>query len=68
MNFLSKYVDRTSMKKVITPHYFGMVYYASPVWLKEMTSAGVWKILNTLHFKGLRTACRDFKKNLIRDR
>jgi len=39
MNFLSKYVDRTSMKKVITSHYVGMVYYASPIWLNEMTSA-----------------------------
>jgi len=67
MKFLSKYMDIKSMKKIITSHYFGMLYYASPVWLNEVTSARIWRILNTLHYKGLRTACRDFRKSKSRD-
>jgi len=68
MKFLSKYTDIKSMKKIITSHCYGMLYYASPVWLNEGTSARVWRILNTLHYKGLRTACRDFRKIKSRDK
>jgi len=67
MKFLSKYMDIKSMKKIIESHYFGMLYYASAVWLNEVTSARVWRILNTLHYKCLRTACRDFRKSKRRD-
>jgi len=44
-----------------------MLYYASPVWLNEMTSPRVWKMLITLHYKGLRVACRDFRRVLRRE-
>jgi len=39
MKFLSKYLYQSSMKKVITSHYFSTIYYGSPVWLGETTSS-----------------------------
>jgi len=67
MKFLSKYMDLNSMKRIITSHYFGMLYYGSPVWLNELTSSRNWKMLNTLHYKGLRVACRDYRRVLRRE-
>jgi len=62
MRFLSKYLDQSSMKKVITSHYFSTIYYGSQVWLGETTSSKHWHLLNILHYKGIRTVCRDFRK------
>jgi len=66
MKFLSKYLDQNSMKKVITSHFFGALYYASPVWLSEITTSKQWHILNVLHYKGIRTVCRDFRRTKSR--
>jgi len=60
LKFLSKFLSKDSMKKVVTSHFYGMIYYSSPVWLTEITSAQNWKILNSLHYRALRTAVRDF--------
>jgi len=62
MRFLSKYLDQSSMKKVITSHYFSTIYYGSQVWLGETTLSKHWHLLNILHYKGIRTVCRDFRK------
>lgn len=62
MKFLSKYLDQTSMKRVITSYYFSIIYYGSPVWLAETTSSKHWHLLNILRYKGIRTVCRDFRK------
>jgi len=60
LKFLSKFLTKESMKKVVTSHFFGMIYYSSPVWLTEISSAQHWKILNSLHYRALRSAARDF--------
>jgi len=52
MKYLSRYVDRNSMKRIITSHYFGMLYYGAAVWLNEMTTSRMWTLLNSLHYKG----------------
>jgi len=62
MKFLSKYLDQNSMKKLITSHYFGAIYYGSPVWLNEITTSKSWQLLNVLHYKGIRTVCRDYRR------
>jgi len=46
LRFLGRYIDIPGMKKIVTTHLFGMLYYASPVWFNELTS---FKILNTLN-------------------
>jgi len=60
LRFLSKLIDLESMKRVVTTHFFGLIYYASPVWLTEQTTSKHWKKLNSLHYRALRTAARDF--------
>jgi len=66
MKYLSRYVDMNCMKRIITSHYFGMLYYGAAVWLNEMTTSKMWTLLNSLHYKGLRTALRDFNKAIKR--
>jgi len=48
LRFLSMLVAREPMRKIVTAHYFGMIYYAYPVWLNEITTAKQWKTLNSL--------------------
>jgi len=55
------------MKKVLTTHYFGMVYYASQVWLNELTTSRQWKLINSLHYKALRTVIGDFRNQTSRN-
>lgn len=62
MKFLRKYLTMEEMKKVITSHFFGMLYYASPVWMTEISTSSAWNLLNALHYKALRTVCGDFRR------
>jgi len=60
LKFLSKFINKDIMKRVVTSHFFGMIYYASPVWMNETTTATHWKTLNSLHYRALRSSVRDF--------
>jgi len=66
MRYLRRYLDAAEMKKVITSHFFGLIYYASPVWLTEIMNSRIWSILNVLHYKALRIVCADFKRRKSR--
>lgn len=59
LKFLTKHVDRESMKRVVTTHFFGMLYYSSPVWWTEISPSSDMKTLNSLHYKCLRIASKD---------
>jgi len=59
LKFLSRIVDLESLRRITTPHYFGLLYYACPVWLTETTTSKQWKTLNSLHYRALRTSARD---------
>jgi len=67
LKYLAKFLDKECMKKIVTSHFFGMVYYASPIWLNETTTAAHWKVLNSLHYRALRTSVRDFKFKWSKD-
>jgi len=51
MKFLVKYINLQGMKKIITTHLFGMIYYASVVWLNELTTVRIMNILEGIHYK-----------------
>jgi len=68
MKFLVKYINLQGMKKIITTHLFGMIYYASVVWLNELTTVRIMNILEGIHYKGLRMAVKDYYYLLSRDR
>jgi len=62
MRFLRKYLNAADMKKVVTSHFFGSIYYGAPIWLNENTPSSTWKLLNLLHYKALRIVCADFRR------
>jgi len=68
LKFLGKYVNLNGMRKIITTHLFGMMYYASVVWLSELSTYKTIRILESIHYKGLRTAIKDYYMLLSRDR
>jgi len=68
MKFLGKFVDYQGMKKIITTHLFGMIYYASVVWLSELTTLKFMNALESIHYKGLRVAAKDYYHVLSRQR
>jgi len=62
LKFLEKLMNRDQMKRILTSHFFGTIYYGSPVWLTELTSSVHWKAMNSLHYRALRTAVKDNKR------
>jgi len=68
LKFLERYVNQQGMKKVITTHLFGMLYYASVVWLNELTAVKIIEILESIHYKSLRIAATDYYMTLSRER
>jgi len=38
LRYLSKILNQEGMKKVVTSHFYGMLYYSSQVWLNELTT------------------------------
>jgi len=67
MRFISKYVDLQAMKKILTSHFFGSMYYGCAVWLNELTTAMEWRKLETLHYKAIRVACKDYRRKKSRN-
>lgn len=68
LRFLGKYVNQEGMRKIITTHLFGMLYYASVVWLNELTAYKIIRSLESIHYKGLRVAAKDYYMLLSRER
>jgi len=64
LRYLQKLLDIDAMRKVVTTHYFGMIYYASQLWLNELTTSKQWKIINSLHYKALRVSLGDFRNKI----
>jgi len=60
LKFLSRLIDQESIRRVVTTHFFGLIYYASPVWLTEQTTSRQWKMLNSMHYRALRTSAKDY--------
>jgi len=56
LRYLSRFLNRDGMKKVVTAHFYGMFYYSSQIWLNELTSSEQIRKLNSAHYKALRSA------------
>jgi len=47
------------IKRVVTAHFFGMLYYSSPLWWTKISSSTDIKILNSLFYKCLCVTSKD---------
>lgn len=63
--FLRKYLSEKQFLKAASANYYGSVFYASSVWFQASKQAFKTK-LNSMHFRMLRTAKRDYKLVLKR--
>jgi hypothetical protein len=63
--FLRKYLTESQFLKAASANYYGSVYYGASVWFNSL-KAIYKKKLNSLHFRLLRTAKRDYKMTLKR--
>jgi len=66
IKFLRRWIDMESALKVVTSQYFGLAYYASPVWMTPDIPCQSWKKLNSLHYRAIRAAVRDLKQEISR--
>jgi hypothetical protein len=61
IRFLSKWLTKDELLQLVTSQYFGIVYYASPVWMGSLKATN-WRRLNTSHYRAIRSALKDFRK------
>jgi len=66
LKYLRRLIDLEGMRRILTTHFYGMLYYASQVWLNELTLSKHWKSLNSLHYKALRSSVGDFRNKIAR--
>jgi len=66
LKVLRKYLTKDQFLKVASSNYFGTVFYASSVWLHSLKVIQLTK-LNSLHYRLLRTAMRDFRMRLSKE-
>ncbi len=59
--YLSRWLKKEDLLKLITSQYFSIIYYAAPVWIGCLTSKA-WSRLNAAHYRALRACLRDYKK------
>jgi len=57
--FLRKYLTESQFLKAVSAHFYGTVFYACSVWYEGIKQTYKNK-LRSLHFRLLRTACRDY--------
>lgn len=62
---LRKYLTEEQFLKTVTCNFYSSVYYAASVWLPNCKSIQSTK-LTSLHFRLLRTACKDYWTKLSR--
>lgn len=53
-------MNQQGIKWIIATHLFGMIYYASVVWLNELTTVKIVNTLDSIHHKGLCIAAKDY--------
>jgi len=56
LRYSSKILNQEGIKKVVTPHFYGMLYYSFQVWLNELTTYSHLNKLTSLHYKALRSS------------
>jgi Reverse transcriptase (RNA-dependent DNA polymerase) len=64
--FIRKYMTESQFLKTITSNFYNTIFYCSSVWLQNCKA--IYKTqLTSLHFRLLRSACKDYHFNLSRD-
>lgn len=64
--FIRKYLTEEQFLKSVTANYYSTIFYSSSVWLPNIKAIHKTK-LNSLHFRLLRTACKDYNFQISRD-
>jgi len=62
---LRKYMTESQFLKAVTANYYSTVFYGASVWLPNIKAIHMTK-LQSLHFRLLRSACRDYYSNISR--
>ncbi len=60
VKFLSRFLTKDELLRVLTSQYFSILFYGAPVWMGSV-SAKSWKRINSAHYRAIRAALRDFK-------
>jgi len=60
LKYLSRLLDMSSMKKIVTSHFFGLLYYSAAVWMNDLTTWNQWRTLDSLHYRALRVCAKDY--------
>ena len=64
--FIRKYLTESQFLKTITSNFYNSIFYCSSVWYQNIKS--IYKTqLTSLHFRLLRSACKDFNFKLSRE-
>jgi len=66
MKLVRKKLKLDQFMRVMTCQYYGRCFYGCPIWLNGTTSFMDLRRLNALHYRALRIARRDYKKELSR--
>jgi len=66
VKFLRRWIDQESAMKVVTSQFFGTLYYAAPVWLNSELNESQWNRLNSIHYRVIRAAIKDYKRKVPR--
>jgi len=66
LHFVKKYLTLPEMIKIVTSHFYSVLYYAAPVWLTSNTKSIHWKLLNSIHYRAMRAVIGDFYNQISR--
>jgi len=66
LKFLRKKLTKQQFLKATMSQFFGLMYYGCQVWLGEHTRMSQVKRLNSLHYKLLRIAENDWRREMSR--
>jgi hypothetical protein len=64
--FLRKYMTEKQFIKLVTANFYNAIFYASSVWLPCIKAIYKTK-LTSLHFRMLRSACKDYTQKISRN-
>jgi len=64
--FISRFIDKKDMLKIVAAHVFGTLFYGSTVWLNKLTKSVHRRIISSLYNRAVRLAVGDYRNKLPR--
>jgi hypothetical protein len=65
---IRKFFTQKQFLQILTSQFFSVLFYCSQAWLTSATKRTYWSLINSVHYRALRVAMREFRPKTNREK